>query len=213
MTDPAARGQRDLRKTAVKRMIVIQSAHQIDVGRGDGRLRKLVADHQHQFCALVRRRQPSEIACEIDQPRPQCRAFAIAQKVEIAASRLGIGLDCSQRARDIRRLPRGSVERRGKAFESVEEHTNLGHVAAEQSMNGIDLLRRCQAIVDKLADVAPGCGVRIAVAKAAGQGERPSGKVADDTRAGAARANFVRAARLQVTVEIGRRQWTQWGYG
>ena len=109
-------------------------------------------------------------------------------------------------ARDIRRPPVDFVERRREPFQAIEEKPNLRHVAAEQPMNRIHLLRGGQPVVEDATDVTPKTGVRIRVGQAAGQRQRASGEVSENLRTRPAACDFPHAPRAKIAIQIRRRR-------
>ena len=189
--------------------VLVQLADQIDVARAHGVACQLLADHLHQLDALIRWRQPPEIARQRHHPGPDRRLVGIACKVQVPQARRLVVGDLVQRPRDRRSLAHEVAQRRGIFLDMVEEHAHFRHLAAHELMDKVELLRRRQAIVGEMTDVAPEGRVRIRILQTGADGHGARRKKAEQLRTCAAGADLATRGRLKIAIEDGCRRRPQ----
>ena len=83
----------------------------------------------------------------------------------------------------------------------VEEHADLGHIALEQRMDEVELLRGREPVVRKMADVAPVGRIGVGLGQSGRDGHRHGRKQRQKPRARLPGGDVANAAGLQKALE------------
>src|SRR4029078_3227763 len=107
---------------------------------GSGIARKLVADNPHHLVHSLLGSEPAQGVTQIEHSPPYGDLIGVTGKFQEPAARVAVGGDARQRLLDPWHLALSGRQRSPEAFDAVEEHPDLGHIALEQLMNKLQLL-------------------------------------------------------------------------
>ena len=193
----------------IELVILVERADHVDFGRADGIPPEEVADHAEELGTPILGRQPAQRTRELDHAGTNPGKVGVLGEAKVTLARDLIVRNRVLRLRECRRLAIGVTQRCEQTLDAFQEHAHFRHVAAEQAVDERELVRRRQPIVDELADLAPMRGARIRVGQAADRDHVLRGKVAEEARTRAARADVGNRRRMEVTAEKVRRRGPQ----
>ncbi|TMH58610.1 MAG: hypothetical protein E6H53_10410 [Betaproteobacteria bacterium] len=127
--------------------------------------------------------------------------IGVAGELQVSRTRRGITRDRLERIDHRRRPTLRFADRCDIFLDAVEQHPYFRHIPTEKPMDEVELLRRRQAIIGEMADIAPQSSARIGIGQAAGERHRARCERGEQLRARPTAADLAAGTRLKISVQ------------